>query len=621
MPHLAAPTSPLDGNPLRSRADFQVAVQQLVAPLLRYFSPGCARVGLGSLGSLSAPEATELEGFARPLWGIAPLVAGGGAFDALERFQQGLTHGTDPRHPEYWGQPGDHDQRLVEMGTIGAALALAPEAFFWALEPSARSAVDRWLARLDEVAVGDHNWLFFRVLSGLGRGRVGGPCDGAGMQAALDRIDALYQGDGWYSDGPSGPLDHYAGFAMHFYGLLYAALAGDADPVRAARWRERASRFAQDFQSWFAADGAALPLGRSLTYRFAQGAFWGALAFAGVEALPWGAIRGHWARHLRYWSQQQIFARDGVLSLGYAYENPGLCEQYSAPGSPYWAFKFFLPLALPESHPFWRAEEVAAAELDPVLPQEKPALVIGRDTAGGHVLALSAQRSASWVRHGAEKYGKLAYSTYFGFSVPSGRRGLEQGAFDSMLALSDDGVHYRPRTHSLRTELLGDVLYSRWAPWSDVQVETWLLFSLPWHVRVHYLRSPRRLWSGEGGWAIDRGAQRGGVAEPETAAAYVSPAGLSAVRDLLGARRGKIVLPDANTSLIWPRTAIPTLVGEHPAGDAWLVCAVVGRASRVATLEDLWRDLPRATAVADGVSVQTAQRAYRFAARLPGGAP
>ena len=34
-----------------------------------------------------------------------------------------------------------------------------------------------------------------------------------------------------------------------------------------------------------------------------------------------------------------------------------MCEDYNAPGSPYWALKTYLMLALPESHPFWQAEE------------------------------------------------------------------------------------------------------------------------------------------------------------------------------------------------------------------------------------------------------------------------
>ncbi|SQB37568.1 Uncharacterized protein conserved in bacteria [Citrobacter koseri] len=35
-----------------------------------------------------------------------------------------------------------------------------------------------------------------------------------------------------------------------------------------------------------------------------------------------------------------------------------MCEDYNSPGSPYWALKVFLILALPDDHAFWQAEEL-----------------------------------------------------------------------------------------------------------------------------------------------------------------------------------------------------------------------------------------------------------------------
>ena len=148
-------SNPLAGNPLLTRADMQTAVRALFAPLKPHFSGGAARVRLGFSGNgrqawllesnrliLSwahrlpfAPakqfanhhdHANELESFVRPLWGLAPLAAGGGDFADWELYRRGLTNGADPRHPEYWGSPRDFDQSLVEMGAVGCALALAP---------------------------------------------------------------------------------------------------------------------------------------------------------------------------------------------------------------------------------------------------------------------------------------------------------------------------------------------------------------------------------------------------------------------------------------------------------------------------------------------------------------
>jgi hypothetical protein len=117
--------NPLADNPLRTRSDFRDAVVDLYEPLKPHFSPGRARVTPDPRGAGHSETGAELEGFARPLWGLAALEAGGGAFDHWERYRTGLANGTDPDHPEYWGPADDHSQKHVEPEPVGVALALA----------------------------------------------------------------------------------------------------------------------------------------------------------------------------------------------------------------------------------------------------------------------------------------------------------------------------------------------------------------------------------------------------------------------------------------------------------------------------------------------------------------
>jgi hypothetical protein len=117
----------------------------------------------------------------------------------------------------------------------------------------------------------DNNWKFFRVLVDIALDRLGIEHDRSLTKAYLAELDGFYIGDGWYRDGNVRRVDHYIAFAMHFYGLIYARLVEDD---HAKRYRERAVAFAQDFRHWFADDGATLPFGRSLTYRFACAGFW-----------------------------------------------------------------------------------------------------------------------------------------------------------------------------------------------------------------------------------------------------------------------------------------------------------------------------------------------------------
>ncbi len=572
--------NPFSNNPLHTRNDLQEAVRSLFTPLKPFFSPGFARVNLGYSSALYDNHAAALEGFARPLWGLVPLVAGGGEFADWEMYRRGLSNGTDPHHPEYWGEPRNKDQRLVEMAAIGWALACIPNEIWEPLNSQARAHLVHWLSAINRVEVVDSNWLFFRVLVNLGLANVKAEHDASAMNSALDRLEQFYLGDGWYSDGLTAQRDYYIPFAMHYYGLIYAKLAQNTDPERAQRFRERARQFAQDFIYWFDADGAALPFGRSLTYRFAQGAFWGALAFADVEALPWGIIKGLALRHLRWWSRQPIFASNDTLSIGYAYPNLNMAEQYNAPGSPYWAMKFFLPLALPESHPFWRATEEPLPSLAQVKEQKHAKMIICRDNSNHNVVALTSGQHEPWIRHAGEKYAKFAYSTAFGFSVPTGRRGLTQAAADSMLALSDDGEYYRVCERTVEADSQNGALHSLWRPIPGVEVETWLIPNPPWHIRIHRLHTEIHVWSAEGGFALNRTGddpiQNAGVEQAGVGIAFARyPAGGSGLRDLNGQRTGSVVRADPNTNLLAPRTVIPTLLSEYVAGEYWLVCAVL----------------------------------------------
>ena len=62
-------------------------------------------------------------------------------------------------------------------------------------------------------------------------------------------------------------------FGIHFYCLLYARFMEKEDPEHTALFKERAKTFSESFIYWFDDEGKALPFGRSLTYRFAQAAF------------------------------------------------------------------------------------------------------------------------------------------------------------------------------------------------------------------------------------------------------------------------------------------------------------------------------------------------------------
>lgn len=565
--------NPLWGNPLKTRDDVRKAMSDCFAPLLPYFSEGGARVPLGGGSAHYDQAAADLEGFARPLWGIVPFVLGGGEFAHWDLYRNGLANGTNPDHPEYWGNLRGYSQRLVELAAVGLALRLVPEHLWEPLSEQAKANVSAYLleARRQDFVL--NNWQFFRVLIDMGLEQCGISFDSDLTTKALDAIDSFYIGDGWYRDGRPRQVDHYIAFAFHFYGLLFAQLHKGDDP-RAARFKERARQFAGDFQHWFDEDGGTLAFGRSMTYRFACGALWGALAFADVDALPWGEIKGHYLRHLRWWSEQPIADRDGVLSVGFAYPNLLMSENYNSSGSPYWAFKVFLPLALPEDHPFWAAEELPASfDAKPVVMRH-PGMVMMHTP--NNVVALAGGQQSPEIRHASEKYSKFVYSSRYAFSIePDGA--YDQGVFDGMLALSDDKRHYRVREGNSVVRVAGDTIFARWLPWADVKVETWLKPATPWHIRIHRITTPRPLYTTEGGFSVpliyNQAKSRSGSGEG-FAIAHTSR-DITAIVDLKRERTGRNMVPSPNSNLIAPRTIVPQLRGQLPSGTSILITAAM----------------------------------------------
>lgn len=574
-----AKANPLFGNPLQNRADVAKAIDNLFQPLIPYFSSGSARVRLGSTAALHDTTAVELEGFARPLWGLAPWAAGGGIFNHWDLYRQGLTHGTDPNHPEYWGTPQGTDQRLVEMAAVGFALRLIPHLLWDPLTAAAKKNLVNYLNYAREIPPVNNNWKFFRSLIDLGLEEIGVSVDAQVTDQYFSAIHSFYLGNGWYSDGKARRLDHYLGFSLHFYGLLYATLKR-GDSQTCAIFRERAGLFARDFTHWFASDGGALAFGRSLTYRFAAAAFWGATGFAGVDVFTQGDYKGKYLRHLRWWSQLPIADRDGVLSVGYGYSNLLMSEAYNSCASPYWAFKAFLPLALTANHSFWASEETPFCFNTQPIALKHAGMVITQQA--GNVTALSAGQECEQMRGGSEKYAKFVYSSRYAFSIENDERMFSQAVFDGMLGLSENGRQFRVRETNEEAKIAGNLLYARWKPWPDVTIETWLIPAGDWHIRVHKISSARVLLSTEGGFAIESGfginsadsSQRQYKITADTA--FVQGKNdISIICDLSKShpRLPQVHRAPPNTHLIFPKSVIPQLRGTINIGMTVLMTA------------------------------------------------
>lgn len=556
----------------KTRQDYTDALEALLAPLPKYYSPGKALMMPGYSGAPYGETIAGLEGFSRVLWGLIPFWAGGGKSGLDDFIPEGITNGTNPAHPEYWGSYTGVNQAYVEMAALGYGLLLTPEKIWEPLAPQAKEASTAWLLQMNENPIPDNNWTFFRILINCGLRNVGSRYSAETLEKDLKRIDDFYLGDGWYSDGPTQQRDYYIAFAMHFYSLLYVYFCEKTDPERCRVYRQRSARFAQDYLYWFGARGEALPFGRSLTYRFAQTCFWCALALVGEECMPWGVIKGIVNRHFRWWFSRPILDCEEKLTLGYAYPNLTMCEGYNAPGSPYWAFKSFVILALPESHPFWQAQELPLPKLDKTRFLPHARMILQR-SADGYTTALTSGQYADWEpAFTAEKYEKFAYSSYFGFQTARGYNELHLTAPDNALAFYRDGLyHVRRKCEQVICE--PDRIFSVWKPLEDVTVETTIRPCKNGHTRHHKITAQRACRAVEGGFslAVHDGSE---IQEQTTDASLNGTPGIcitgsfgsSSITLLTGSGKPGWTVCEPNVNVLYPRTVLPYLEYEIPEG-------------------------------------------------------
>lgn len=500
-----------DARNLRSacRDDVVHDLFSYVTPLIPHYSRLGARLYLSGAGVSYELNTVPMEAFARPLWGLAPFWAGGGAHDELAKlYRSGLASGTDPLNHEYWGACRDNDQKFVEMAAIAYALLLAPQVLWEPLSDRNRMHVAAWLKQINEYMVWDNNWLFFPVLVNLALRNLGMSWNQDVMNYCLDLIESEYFGGGWYTDGPdagaNANTDYYNPFAFHFYGLIYAIFAWDDDRDRCERFVSRSEELASDFIRWFSDRGESIPYGRSLTYRFAQSAFFSIALLAASRGIPIAIdidqAKGIVLRNLSCWRQLPTTDNAGILQVGYHYPNLHMQEGYNAPGSPMWAFKAFALLAIPDDDALWVSPVVPLDIEDGVYPTIGRTMLLGRSD-GEATLYTGGRVKPRRFTHCEEKYCKFAYSSRWGFSVSVSPYSLKESAPDSMLAFEVDGMIYvRRRSESI--SISDGSLVSEWSPCSGVHVRTWLFPSGQGHERIHDIESEIECVAYDCGFAV-----------------------------------------------------------------------------------------------------------------------
>jgi hypothetical protein len=543
---------------LHSKSDFQALFADITTPLQPYYTPKKSGLNLGLTATRFDHRAIEFEGFSRVLWGLAPLLAGGGVMEELEQtYLTGFQVGSDPNSDEYWGDHEDFGQRFVDMAAVGYALLLAPDRFWEPLPDEAKDNLYNWLRGINEYKLPACNWVMFLVIVNLAFKKLGKDWNQEKLKCSLELIESFYLGDGWYQDGDSGHKDYYVSFAIHFYNLIYIREMKQEDPLRCKQFKERAEVFGKQFIYWFDEDGLGIPYGRSLAYRFSQVSFFSACLIAGAEPFSIGVMKGLIVRNLQDWMNRSIFDSQGILSIGYGYPNLYMSEFYNSPGSPYWALKTFAVLMLPDDHPFWSVEAEPMPDLAKQLLLPKAQMLIRRYPYHATAFVPGIYSINAYGQYPA-KYSKMAYDTKFSISVSKSNYMLHEAACDSMLAFRIYDYIYVRRI-CREYEVTEEKVYSKWIPYSGITVETIVRPTEDGHLREHVIDSEIDCEAFDCGFAVKIELKHERLREESNWSQVENDWSNCKVTSLAGGGKGYIIPLEPNTNLLHQMTRIPSV--------------------------------------------------------------
>lgn len=420
----------------------------------RYATDDHANLYLPGANSAYGPRSDSLEAFARTFLLASFRMAGDPQSTGwiAQWYAQGLDAGTNPSNPDRWPTPGELGQAKVEAASLAVGLALTRDLLWDKLNQRVQEQLVAWF----ETVIGEEyppiNWVWFQIVVETFLSSVGGRYSDEDIDAGLAIHDSLYRGHGWFADGPERAYDHYVGWAFQVYPQLLQVMAPDDPRVRARAKLDgdRLADFLDDAVHLVGANGAPLIQGRSLIYRFAAAAPFWVGELSGHTRLDPGLSRRAASGIFDYFTSRGSVTDDGLLSIGWHGEFPGMKQSYSGAGSPYWAAKGMLGLALPPEHPVWTAVEAPL----PVETGDTQRLV---GAPGWQVDGTRADGVVRIRNHGTDHanagaavadsalYARLGYSTH---SFPD----LEAESLDNAVVLVDGEGRL---THRTGFEFLG----------------------------------------------------------------------------------------------------------------------------------------------------------------------
>ncbi|HKK64820.1 MAG TPA: DUF2264 domain-containing protein [Clostridia bacterium] len=435
-----------------TRAHYEEIFSELMAAIIDNGSPGCARQLIPGPRSHHGRLADELEGFTRSFIMAGPWLSQqsepgfdlrGRHYEVADFYRRGIVNGTNPQHPEYWGDITDYAQHLVEMASLAWGLYQSRTHIWDQFSPAEQQQVGGYLYQCTQAEYHQNNWLLFNVVTNGVLKKLGMPYSQEQIDRNIAACEHMYIGEGWYRDGDINRIDYYNAWAFHYYYLIYTILEGDEHPELAETHKRRVREFGRILRYFISSDGSAPCYGRSMIYRFGYLAPLSLGYSLGALDIPVGELRTMFNMTLKFFFSREILTDQGHLSMGFLRPAEGVLEHYNCGGSPYWAVKALNILMLPPEDPFWSVPE----EPLPIhtnsfsIPLKSAGILVLGDQHSGHVQLINHKSYHDKDEYNA-KYTNFSYSSIFTYDSRA-----VYGSFnsDSSLQWSEDGIFFHQR--------------------------------------------------------------------------------------------------------------------------------------------------------------------------------
>ncbi|MBB2144680.1 DUF2264 domain-containing protein [Pedobacter sp. LMG 31464] len=311
-------------------------------------------------------KVTYLEAVGRTMAGVAPWLAlpddetkeGQMRKKLRTALLKGIANAVDPANPDYLNFRTE-SQPIVDAAYMAQAFLRAPKALWEPLDAVTKARIAEEFKALRTRTGAYNNWLLFAGINEAFLLSIGEQADPVRLEFAKRKILEWYQGDGWYSDGPSFSMDYYNSYVIHPMLVDFFKVLSDKKRVNVEMYDtavKRMVRYSEFSERIISPEGTYPAMGRSVTYRTAAFQALGQVVL--MEKLPTqispAQVRsGITAVMHRMFDQCNNFDAAGWLVLGFCGSQPEIADGYTSTGSLYMATLGFLPLGLPADNVFW----------------------------------------------------------------------------------------------------------------------------------------------------------------------------------------------------------------------------------------------------------------------------